>query len=88
MNRVHSILRRNVKSQDLGTRIIVGDNPFLVAYEVEDLVVVQDPARGVELVSYTELPAYGVNEDTGWPEPVGLPQKVQFERRYSEGSGK
>jgi hypothetical protein len=86
MNRVHSTLRRNVKNQDLGTRIIVGDNPFLVAYEVEDLVVVQDPAKGVELVSYTELPAYRVNKDTGWPEPAGLPQKVQFERRYSEGS--
>jgi hypothetical protein len=86
MNRVHSTLRRNVKSQDLGTRIIVGDNPFLVAYEVEDLVVVQDPAKGVELVSYTELPAYRVNKDTGWPEPAGSPQKVQFERRCSEGS--
>jgi len=49
MNRVHSTLRRNVKSQDLGTRIIVGDNPFLVAYEVEDLVVVQDRPKALSL---------------------------------------
>jgi hypothetical protein len=54
--------------------------------KVEDLVVVHDPAKGVEIVSYTELPAYRVNKDTGWPEAAGLPQKVQFKRRYSEGS--
>ena len=53
MNRVHSTLRRNVKSQDLGTRIIVGDNPFLVAYEVENQNTApadmpQEPLRQVQ----------------------------------------
>jgi hypothetical protein len=54
--------------------------------KVEDLVVVHDPAKGVEIVSYTELPAYRVNKDTGWPEAAGLPQKrCNLKRRYSEG---
>jgi hypothetical protein len=60
--------------------IIVGDNPFLVGCEVQDLTIDHQTAKGVEVISYTEPVGYRLSESTGLPETIGSPHRVSFER--------
>jgi hypothetical protein len=87
MKRINSTLRKNIKILREGPRITVGSNPFLVAWEVNDLTIDHKSAEGVEYVSYTKPPAYRVNSKTKVAEPIGSPQQVHLELRVGALSG-
>ncbi len=86
MKLINSTLRKkNIKILREGPRITIGSNPFLVAWEVNDLVIDHKSAEGVERISYTEPPAYRLNSKTKVPERIGLPQQVHLELRVVRG---
>jgi hypothetical protein len=70
--------------QRLGPTIIVGDNPFLVGYKVQNLTTDHQTGKGIELISYTGPTTYRLNKGTGLPEIIGTPQRISFERKISE----
>jgi hypothetical protein len=69
-----------------GPRIIVGENPYLVASRVHDFSVVHDKERGLEIVSYTQPP--GVrwkNKESNEIEQAGFAVPIHLEKRNSFG---
>jgi hypothetical protein len=85
--RINATLRKNIKILRERSRITVGSNPFLVAWEVDDLVIAHKSAEGVEHVSYTEPPEYRVNSKTKAAEPIGSPRQVHLEIKAGAISG-
>jgi|SRR5271165_111067 len=68
--------------ENQGSRIIVGDNPYLVASKVRDFRVVHDPERRVEIVSYTEPYGFRWNKETNEIEKAGSSAPIRIEVRY------
>jgi hypothetical protein len=66
----------------LGPKIIVGQNPNLVASRVEDFRVVLDPERRVQIVSYTQPPGVRAKKEGNETENVGSSWPVRLEIGY------
>jgi hypothetical protein len=66
----------------LGPKIIVGENPNLVASRVEDFRVVLDPQKRVQIVSYTQPPGVRVKKEANETENVGSSWPVRLEIGY------
>ena len=58
-----------------GTRMFLGDNPFLVAWSVKDLTIEVEHKESREVFRWTQQPGRRYNEQVGEFEDLGRPKK-------------
>jgi len=74
--------RLGIFIKNLGPKIIVGENPILVASRVTDFRVVLDPERRIEIVSFTQPPGLRWKKGTNEIENAGSSVPVRIEVGY------